>query len=210
MHSFDLSLYLVTDSRLSLGRTTQYIVEQAVRGGVTMVQLREKEMASREFIDLAVSVKGILEGSGVPLIINDRVDVALASGADGVHLGQSDMRCDDARRLLGPGSIIGLSVENREQALEPDARFADYLAVSPVFGTPTKTDTAPPAGLEGLSMIASCTDKPVAAIGGINAGNISDVIRAGAAGAAVVSAIVSAGDVASAAAELLESVRRAR
>ncbi len=189
-----LSLYLVTDRELALGRDIHEIVRQAVEGGVTMVQLREKNIDTRDFIDLARSLKKLLAPLGVPLVINDRVDVALAADVDGVHIGQSDMSYEDARRLLGPDKIIGLSVENMEQVLDANALDVDYIGISPVFSTATKTDTAAPFGLEGLAKAVELSAHPTVAIGGMNAGTAADVFAAGADGIAVVSAIVSAED----------------
>lgn len=190
----DLRLYLVTDRALCLGRPLDEVVLAAVEGGVTMVQLREKDLSTRAFIEEARALKARLAPFGVPLIINDRVDVALAAGADGVHLGQSDMAVADARRLLGADRMIGLSIEDPAQAAQSDAAVADYLAASPVFSTPTKTDTAPALGLDGVARIRAMSDKPLVAIGGIHVGNAADVLQAGADGIAVVSAICSAED----------------
>jgi len=194
MNNFDLSLYLVTDRSLSKGRSMEKIVEQAVKGGATMVQLREKDCTTRKFLKLAQHLKGVLAPLGVPLIINDRVDIALASDADGLHIGQSDMPYDIARQLLGPNKIIGLSVENMEQAIAANDIDVDYIGISPVFSTNTKTDTQTPFGLEGIKTIASFSRHPMVAIGGINAENTPHIMRAGANGVAVVSAIVSAQD----------------
>ncbi|MBQ1936297.1 MAG: thiamine phosphate synthase, partial [Bacteroidales bacterium] len=137
----DLSLYLVTDRDLSLGRSLEEVVSEAVAGGVTVVQLREKDASTGEFVELARRMMDMLNPLGVPLIINDRVDVALAVDADGVHIGQSDMKYEDARRLLGPDKIIGLSVESFEDIEAANALDVDYVGISPVYGTPTKTDT---------------------------------------------------------------------
>ncbi len=199
-----LSLYLVTDRGLSLGRDIHWIVEQAVAGGVTMVQLREKDIDTREFIDLARSLKKLLAPLGVPLVINDRVDVALAADVDGVHIGQSDMSYEDARRLLGPDKIIGLSVENMEQVLQANELDVDYIGVSPVFSTATKTDTAAPFGLEGLAKAVELSVHPTVAIGGMNTRTAAQVFATGTDGIAVVSAIVSAEDPRQAAAELVQ------
>jgi thiamine-phosphate pyrophosphorylase len=206
----DFSLYLVTDRGLSLGRDTADIVRAAVAGGVTCVQLREKSCGTREFVREARAVRDILARTGVPLIINDRVDVALAVGADGVHLGQTDMLVADARRLTGPHMLIGVSAECVEDAVRAQAQGADYIGVSPVFATPTKTDTAPPLGLAGVAAIRAAVSLPVVGIGGIGPANAAEVIRAGCDGIAVVSAIVSAADPERAAAELLTIIRKAR
>lgn len=189
---FDYSLYLVTDRTLSLGRSTVEVVRAAIRGGVSCVQLREKGCSTREFVDEARLLKALLAGTGVPLFINDRLDVALAVGADGVHLGQNDLAIADARRLVGNRMIIGISAESVADAVRAEAEGADYIGASPVFTTPTKTDTAPPLGLAGLRAIRRAVQLPLVAIGGINADNAAAVLRAGADGLAVVSAIVSA------------------
>jgi thiamine-phosphate pyrophosphorylase len=188
----DYSLYLVTDRSLSCGRANLDIVRAAIAGGATCVQLREKHCPIREFIDEARALKALLAIAGVPLIINDRLDVAMAVGADGVHLGQSDMHIRDARRLAGTAMIIGISAESVEDALHAEAEGADYIGVSPVFATPTKNDTAPALGLEGIRAIRAAVTLPLVGIGGIQQENAADIIRAGADGVAVVSAIVSA------------------
>ena len=142
-----LKLYLVTDRALAGDRDIEWIVKEAVEGGCTIVQLREKNTPTGEFVKIAGRLKAALAPYGVPLIINDRIDVALASDADGVHIGQSDMPYDIARRLLGPDKIIGLSIENFEELEEANGLDVDYVAASPVFGTPSKTDTAEQWGL---------------------------------------------------------------
>lgn len=188
----DYSLYLVTDRGLSCGRSLVEVVSEAVAGGVTCVQLREKNCSTRQFVEEGLALQKILIPQNIPLIVNDRVDVAMAVGASGVHLGQDDMKIEDARRILGPGYIIGISVESIGDAKQATAAGADYLGVSPVFATPTKTDTAPPLGLEGLKAIRLEVDLPLVAIGGIKSDNCAAVIAAGADGLAVVSALVSA------------------
>ena len=188
----DYSLYLVTDRALSLGRSTVEVVRAAIRGGVSCVQLREKGCSTREFMDEARLLKALLAGTGVPLFINDRLDVALAVGADGVHLGQNDLAIADARRLVGNRMIIGISAESVADAVRAEAEGADYIGASPVFTTPTKTDTASPLGLDGLRAIRRAVQLPLVAIGGIDADNAAQALRAGADGLAVVSAIVSA------------------
>ena len=204
----DLSLYLVTDRALSRGRTTCDIVRAAVAGGVTCVQLREKTLSTRAFIAEARLLKVLLAPMGIPLIINDRLDVALAVGADGVHLGQQDMDIIDARRLAGPGLAIGISAESLEDALRAQAQGADYIGISPVFATATKTDAATPLGLEGIRRIRAAVRLPMVGIGGITADNATTVITAGADGVAVVSAIVAADFPERAAAALKDSLRR--
>ena len=192
MKSLDLSLYLVTDRDLSLGRPLGFIVEEAVKGGVTMVQLREKNCNSKEFYELGIRLKKLLRAYNIPLIINDRLDIALAIDADGLHIGQSDLPWDVARRLLGKDKILGLSVETMQQAEESNDLDVDYIGISPVFGTPTKTDTLKPFGLNGVKSVSSITRHPNVAIGGINMQNAVQIMAHGANGIAVVSAISSA------------------
>lgn len=201
-------LYLVTDRALSLGRSLEEIVEAGVRGGVSAVQLREKAASTAEFISLGLRLREILRPRGIPLIINDRVDVALAVGADGVHLGQDDMPYREARKLLGPRALIGLSVETEDQGLRAERLDVDYLGVSPIFPTPTKTDTKSPWELTGLRGLRERSRHLLIAIGGINASNARQVIEAGADGLAVVSAICSAPDPEQAARALREIVDR--
>lgn len=198
----DWSLYLVTDGDLAGGRDLCAIVSAAVDGGVSVVQLREKESSTRALVDHAHALHEILRPAGIPLIINDRLDVALAVGAEGVHVGQSDMPWQTARRLMGPEALIGVSVETLEQALQLGGCDIDYLGVSPVFSTPTKTDTGTPWGLEGLRTLRARTSHKLVAIGGISAANAREVVEAGADGVAVVSAICAAADPKAAAAEL--------
>ena len=187
-----LKLYLVTDRALTLGRTLEEIIIEAINGGVTMVQLREKDTPTGEFIDIARRLMSILKPLGVPLIINDRVDVALAVDANGVHIGQSDMKYEDARRILGKNKIIGLSVENIHDIEIANTLDVDYIGISPVYGTPTKTDTAKPFGLDGLKDAVKLSKHPTVAIGGMNKDTAAEVIETGCDGIAVVSAICSA------------------
>jgi thiamine-phosphate pyrophosphorylase len=210
MTDFDLSLYLVTDRSLSLNRPIEEVVESAVKGGVTMVQLREKEISSKEFYQLAVKLKQCLQPYRVPLIINDRLDIALAADADGLHIGQSDLPYPIARKLLGKDKIIGLSVENMEDTKEANNWDVDYIGISPVFNTPTKTDTAQALGLEGIQNIMSISKHPSVGIGGINASNTKDIINAGANGIAIVSAIMSAANPQKIAEELIKIIKPRR
>ena len=204
---FDLSLYLVTDRPLSGGRDMAWIVREAAAGGVTMVQLREKECSTAEFIQLARELKAALAPLGIPLIINDRVDVALAVDADGVHIGQSDMPYATARKLLGSDKIIGLSVETMDEVVAANALDVDYIGISPVYATPTKTDTLTPFGLDGVDEVMRCSRHRCVAIGGMNRGTVGEVIAHGVEGVAVVSAIVAAPSPREAAAELAAIVR---
>lgn len=208
--NIDYSLYLVTDRGLSRGRSTRDIVESGIRGGVTCVQLREKTAATREFIREALGIKDLLASRKIPLIINDRLDVALAVGAAGIHLGQKDMPLKMARTIAGDRMIIGISVESVDDAAAAERGGADYLGVSPIFATPTKTDTAPALGLGGLAEIRRTVTLPLVAIGGLSSDNAGAVIRSGADGVAVVSAIVAAEDPERAARHLKRVIEEAR
>ena len=208
MAIFDLSLYLVTDRTLCHTRSLETIVREAVEGGVTMVQLREKHASSKEFYEIANRIKKVLHPYRVPLIINDRLDIAIACDADGLHIGQNDLPYEVARKILGKGKIIGLSVENIQDAIDANALDVDYIGISPVFGTPTKTDTALPLGLEGVKTIAEISKHPTVGIGGLNIHNSKEVMDAGADGIAVVSAIMSANHPGNAASELINLIKK--
>ena len=208
--NIDYSLYLVTDRGLARGRSTLEIVKAAVSGGVTCIQLREKDCSTLDFIEQALAVKDCLGARQIPLIINDRLDVALAVGADGVHLGQSDMPLEMAQKIAGPSMLIGISAESLQDAIEAENGGADYLGVSPIYATPTKTDTAPPLGLQGLREIKNRVKIPLVGIGGLNNSNAAEVIRNGADGVAVVSAIVAAEDPETAAMNLKQIINEAR
>ena len=197
-----LQLYLVTDASLCAGRSLCDVVLAAVQGGVRCVQLREKTACTRDFLAQAQALVAVLRPHGVPLLINDRVDIALAAGAQGVHLGQSDMPVAAARALLPAGALIGWSVETLDDVARAATLPLDYLGVSPVFASTTKTDTAAPWGLAGLRAARAATSLPLVAIGGLQAENAAAVRAAGADGIAVVSAILAAPDAAQAAAAL--------
>lgn len=186
-------LYLVTDEKQDLTTLTR-VVKSAVAGGVTMVQIREKHGDVRAFIKRALAVKAALKDSHVPLIINDRVDVALAIDADGVHLGQSDMPAHLARQLIGPDKILGLSIENEQQLKEANSLPIDYLGLSAIYPTATKTNTQKHWGIEGLKMALKQTTLPIVAIGGINENNIAALSATGVDGLALVSTICYADD----------------
>lgn len=208
--AFDPSLYLVMDQHLCGEKSVLDVVGLAVRGGVSLVQLREKRLDMRSLVDLARALKGLLTPFGVPLIINDRVDAALAVGAAGVHLGQSDMPAELARHLLGQSAIIGLSVENLQHIREAERLDVDYYGVSPIFPSPTKPDLESAWGLAGLTAARLATARPLVAIGGIRADNAEAVLRAGADGVAVVSAICAAADPLRAAEDLIQALRLGR
>lgn len=198
----DWSLYVVTDAGLSRGRSHLAVIEAAIAGGATIVQYREKMASTRQMIAEAQALRELTRRAGVPLIVNDRLDVALAVDADGVHVGQDDMPAALARRLIGPDKILGVSAANLSEAMQAVQDGADYLGVGPIVATPTKPDAAPPIGMDGLREICRRVPIPVVAIGGINATNAADAIAAGAHGIAVVSAVVAAEDVAAAAQQL--------
>jgi thiamine-phosphate pyrophosphorylase len=187
-------VYLVTDRTSLSGKSLDEVILLAIKGGAAMVQLREKNVSTRIFIEEACRIKKILASYSVPLIINDRVDVALAVGADGVHIGQEDMPYPIVRKLLGPGAIIGLSVETPEQVEAAEAFDVAYLGVSAIFPTPTKTNIRHHWGLDGLRKVRAMSRHSLVAIGGINASNAADVLQAGADSLAVVSAICSSPD----------------
>ena len=203
-------LYLVTDRDLCGGRPLDEIVLAAVRGGAACVQLREKNLPTRAFVEEARRVKELLAPFQVPLIINDRIDVALAVAAEGVHIGQEDMPYPLARRILGSRVIIGLSVETWEDVELAEQWDVDYLGVSPVFETPTKTDTRGIWGLEGIAKIRAYSRHPLIAIGGLNKANAGAAMQAGSDGIAVVSAICTAPDPFLAAQELCGIIDAAR
>lgn len=208
----DLSLYLVTDPKLGGGRRVIETVLAAVACGVTIVQLRDPHAATRAFVDEARALKALLSPLGVPLLINDRIDIALAAGADGVHVGQDDMSPAEARRLLGPDRIVGLSVGSPSEYAASAAELVhvDYLGTGPIRATATKSDAGTAIGPAGLSAVAALTDLPVVAIGGIGLAEVAPSIAAGAAGVAVVSAIMAAEDPAAAARSLRAAVDAAR
>ncbi|WNG59295.1 thiamine phosphate synthase [Archangium gephyra] len=203
----DLSVYLVTDRLLSRGRALVDVVLSAVRGGATVVQLREKEGSARETLELGRALLHGLRPLGVPLIVNDRVDLALALGADGVHVGQGDLPPEVARRLMGPDALVGLSITGAADLPTLDPAVVDYAGVGPIFPTGSKADATPALGLEELARLRRLLPVPIVAIGGITAANAPAVIAAGADGVSVVSAICSADDCELAASALVRAVR---
>jgi thiamine-phosphate pyrophosphorylase len=190
----ELLLYAVTDRSWLGGRTLATVVEEALQGGVTLVQLREKELEFDAFVEEARIIHALCRRWSVRFIINDAVEVARVTGADGVHVGQGDMPAAEVRALLGPNTIVGVSVATVEEALKAQADGADYLGVGAVFATGTKTDGAA-VPRETLRAICAQTDLPVCAIGGINEGNILELADSGIDGVAVVSAIFAAADI---------------
>ncbi|MCD8011105.1 MAG: thiamine phosphate synthase [Lachnospiraceae bacterium] len=197
----DYTLYLCTDRNLMTTDTLEEAVEAAIRGGVTVVQLREKDCSSAEFLEQAFCIKEITDRAGIPLIINDRLDVALAVDAAGVHVGQSDFPATVARRLLGPDKLIGVSAATVEEARKAEADGADYLGVGAMFATSTKTNTRP-VSMERLAEIRQAVSIPIVAIGGIQASNAAQFRGTGINGLAVVSAILAQPDIEEAARRL--------
>ena len=208
MTEFDPAVYLVTDTALCGGPAgVVSTVRAAVRGGVTMVQLRDPAATTRQLAALATSLLEVLRGTGIPLIVNDRVDVALAVGADGAHVGQSDLDPVAARRLLGPAKHLGLSVTTLDELVPPGA--VDLLGVGPVRDTPSKADAATALGLDGLARICAAAQLPVVAIGGVKLADVAAVRNAGAAGMAVISAICGQPDPEAATRDLVAAWRSA-
>ena len=202
----DYSLYLCTDSALMSCKTVEESVEKAVIGGCTVVQLREKNCSSREFYELALRVKKITDSYKIPLIINDRLDICLAADADGVHLGQQDLPCAEARKILGKDKIIGVSAALPEEAAAAEAAGADYLGVGAVFPTSTKTNTRPVTA-DTIRAIRAAVSIPFVVIGGVNQSNISSLYGLGINGAAVISAVISQPDITEAARRMKAAVK---
>jgi thiamine-phosphate pyrophosphorylase len=201
----DLRLYLVADVEACGARGVLATVRAAVAGGVTVVQLRDHRATTRELLSTALGLRDLLTTERIGFVVNDRLDIAMAAGADGIHLGQSDLPAEAAREIAGPDLVIGWSVTNLAEA-EAAAAFPpgtiDYLGVGPVYATKTKLDAAPAIGLKALRAVCSLSPLPCVAIGGIDAGCVEDLVTAGAAGVAVVAAICGVRDPRTAAAEL--------
>lgn len=203
-NKIDYTLYLCTDRDLMSSATIEENVELAIKGGCTVIQLREKNCSSKEFYDLAVSVKKITDKYNVPLIINDRVDIAMAVDAAGVHIGQSDLPADVVRRIIGDDKIIGVSTAKLDEALKAVKDGADYLGVGAMYSTDTKTD-ARPVTMEELKEIRKNVNIPIVVIGGINMNTLGNFKNMGIDGLAVVSAIVAQPDVEKAAKDMYEA-----
>lgn len=202
MH-IDYSLYLVTDRSILTGRDLFKAVEDAIKGGVTLVQLREKDISSLEFYNIAIKMKKLVNSYNIPLIINDRLDIALAADADGLHIGQEDIPIEVARKLLGPEKILGYSVSNVEEALFGEKNGADYLGAGAVYATGSKADAGSPIGVEVLKKIKESISIPVVGIGGIGISNIKEVKRTGADGISLISAILGSDNIESASRNLV-------
>lgn len=207
----DWRVYVITaDAAHARGRSHVEIALAAVRGGATAVQLRMKEAPARTVVETARTIAALCRDAGVAFLINDRADVALAAGADGVHVGQDDLPAEAARTLLGPRPWLGVSAETAEEAQAALRDGADYVGVGPVYGTATKPDAGRSVGLDRISALARSVDVPVVGIGGISAETAGAVIRAGAAGVAVITAVTLAEDMTAATRRLREAVDAAR
>jgi thiamine-phosphate pyrophosphorylase len=206
----NFELYVITDETIAGGRSHADIAQRALSGGADVIQLRDKGRSCAELAVVGREIAAIIRKAGAVFILNDRLDVAIACGADGVHLGRHDMLVSTARQLGPPSFIIGVSVGTVEEAVDAEREGADYLALSPTFSTTSKDDAGPGLGLERLREICRAVAIPVVAIGGINRRNVRDVIVAGADGIAVISAVVASPDITAAARELKDLVRESK
>lgn len=206
----DWSLCFLADSEALATKDFFQVIEQVVEGGATLIQLRGKKWSDREFLGKALEVKKLLAKKNIPLIINDRFDIALIAKADGVHLGQKDLPIESIRPFVDKNFIIGLSVNNVAEAWQAEKAGATYVGAGPIFWTASKANIRPPIGLEGLRSICQATKLPVLAIGGINLSSVPQIISAGAAGIAVISAIALAENPLEATRNLREAIDLAR
>lgn len=207
---FQWDLYVIITTELGGGRPTLELVRQSLAGGATAIQLREKDLPARKLVELGRVIRELTRDAGAAFIINDRLDVALAVEADGLHIGQEDLPATIARQLLGPDKILGVSVGTVAEARQAAADGADYIGAGPLYATKSKGDTGSPIGLKGLRAIRAAVAIPIVGIGGINASNAAEVIAAGADGIAVISAVIGAPDITTAARRLLAEARRAK
>lgn len=205
--AIDYSLYLIIDRSFLNGRNLKKCIEDAIKGGVTLIQIREKDASTREFFEVAKEIQEITSKYNIPLIINDRVDIALTIDADGVHLGQNDMPIALARKILGPDKIIGISAGNLKEAMEAQNNGADYVGLGPVFYTGTKKDADDPIGLHRLKDIVQNITIPSVAIGGINKENTTSILEAGVDGISVISAILGSENIEKASEELSRIIK---
>ena len=210
MISLDYSLYLVLDPELARGRPLTEVAREAIEGGVSMLQLRYKGAKAREFLELAQRIKEVSAECRIPLIINDRLDIALAAGADGVHLGQEDLPSQEARRILGSQMILGVSAGCLQEAQDAENAGASYIGLGSIFPTSSKPDAGRPIGAGVIAEVTQVVRIPVVAIGGIQVDNAEEVIQKGASGVAVISAILQAKDSKRAAQQLKMAIERAR
>ena len=208
--NLDFDLYVVTDRQLTSGRSLRWVVEAALQGGARAFQLREKDLPPRELYPLALEMRQLTQTYGARLLINDRVDVALAVNADGVHLTTTSLPASIARRVLGPAPLIGVSTHTLAEAQAAVEEGADFLVFGPVFFTPSKAPYGQPVGLDALRAVRAAVKLPMLAIGGVKKANIDQVVAAGADGIAVISAIIGADDPTAASQELLATLRSRR
>lgn len=209
-----LALYLITDSRFmeinGYKRSLIDVVKAAIEGGTTAVQYREKQASTKQMVSEVMKLKKLCNSHGVLFFVNDRIDVALAVDADGVHLGQNDMPLTIARRIFGGDKIIGITVHNEEELVRAELEGADYVSFAPVFATPTKPDHKTPMGTVKLSQLASKTRLPSVAIGGINLDNAEEVYKTGIDGVCIISSIMQAADPEYVARAFIERYHRAK
>ncbi|MBP8644762.1 MAG: thiamine phosphate synthase [Syntrophobacteraceae bacterium] len=205
----DPPLYVVTDSRWLEGRSLEETVAAAIRGGAGVIQYREKNASTRRMVEEASRLCRLCRQEGAVFLVNDRLDVALAVNAHGIHVGREDMPVAVARRILGPGKIVGVSIHDEEEALRAEKDGADYLSVSPVYATSTKPDHETPLGIEGTRKLVQKTGLPVVAIGGIDESNLAGLIECGIRGICVVSAVMAAPDPEKKARSLAMRIRQA-
>ncbi|MCK9278391.1 MAG: thiamine phosphate synthase [Methanoculleus sp.] len=203
-------LYVITDEQIGHGLSHTEIARRAVAGGADTIQLRDKRLSGRDLLIVASAIRKVTRDAGALFIVNDRLDVAIAAGADGVHLGESDLPIEHARRIAPPGFIIGASVGSVATAVRAGAAGADYVALSPTFSTASKDDAGPGRGLAVLSAIRSAVSLPLVAIGGITPENAVDVIAAGADGVCVISAVVGQDDITAAARDMRGRIAAAK
>jgi thiamine-phosphate pyrophosphorylase len=202
------NLYVITDEKLGKKRSHLDIAKAAIAGGAEVIQLRDKKASSKKLFQTAIILRKLAQQNKVSLIINDRLDIALAVNGDGVHVGQTDIPAHVTRKLIGPDKILGVSACSVEEALEAEAQGADYLGVGPIFeARGTKTDARAPLGLSLLNLLREKCKIPLVAIGGINQDNVKEVIQAGATAAAIISAIVSSEDIQSTTRSIIEIIK---
>lgn len=208
--NWDFSLYVITVEVPEKKRSHLSVAEASAKGGATIIQLREKIRDFKEIVKIGRAIKSISDAKDIPLVINDYLEVALEVDAAGLHVGQSDIFIAEARKKMSYNKVIGVSASNLNEALLAVEAGADYLGVGPIFPTPSKEDAAEPIGLKGLTKIRNQVNIPIVAIGGINLKNVVDVIRAGADGVAIISAVAGVEDMEKATFELLEKIKKAK
>jgi thiamine-phosphate pyrophosphorylase len=210
MKSFDLSLYLVLDPDLCRSHSMVETTMAAIAGGATLIQLRDKKAGTEGLVRVGRELIRAMEGTNVPLIVNDDIDAAIAIGARGVHVGQDDLPSQIARDRLGPDKIIGLSIENEEVAQKVDHTIVDYVGIGPIFATTTKPDHKPAIGFDGLEKLVRMVGLPSVAIGGLKSEHVLPVLESGADGLAVVSAICGQPDPENVTAQIAEKLKSAK